>query len=251
MTGFLSPCSPLKQPWKESRGIGDTLHLRGGDSGKVSTQLDASMALLQETLVSGGSLRALGGLYAISSSVLVPLTIYRQAYSFSVGYGLSVATQALLIQKSFGGGFGPDQLMSSAPSMLAMVVSVYGVRLAAYIFLREQTVESKRKQFKDMDKTPALKRIPFALSVAAFYTLMVSPLLFAFRQSTPLGSLMSKCQLFFTGVAAVGALLETVADQHKYETKRKSNDEERFVGPTTWSYRLVRHPNYLGKVIPV
>ena len=234
---FLSPRSPLTQSQKG-------FHLRGGDS----TQLDASMSILQESLVSGGSLRALGGLYAISSSVLVPLTVYRQAYSFSVGYGLSVAAQALLIQKSFGGGFSPDQLMSSAPSMLAMVISVYGVRLAAYLFLREQTVESKRKQVRDMDKTPALKRIPFALSVALFYTLLVSPLLFAFRQNVP-GSLLSKCQMFFTGFAAAGALLEAVADQHKYEAKRKSNDEESFVGPTTWSYRLVRHPNYLGKAV--
>ncbi|EJK71841.1 hypothetical protein THAOC_06678 [Thalassiosira oceanica] len=138
--------------------------------------------------------------------------------------------------------------MSSAPSMLALVVSVYGVRLAA-IFLREQTVESKRKQFKDMDKTQRLKRIPFALSVALFYTLLVSPLLFAFRQNIPPGSFMSKCQVFFTGFAGAGALLETVADQHKYEAKRKSNDDKRFVGPTTWSYRLVRHPNYLGEIM--
>lgn len=97
---FLSPRLPLKQKQsrKESCGI-DILRLRGGDSvpsGKVSTQLDASMAVLQ-SFVSGGSLRALGGLYdAISSSVLVPLTVYRQAYSFSVGYGLSVAAQALV-----------------------------------------------------------------------------------------------------------------------------------------------------------
>ncbi|EJK61482.1 hypothetical protein THAOC_18023 [Thalassiosira oceanica] len=83
----------------EAIAKGELLRLRGGDSvpsGKVSTQLDASMAVLQ-SFVSGGSLRALGGLYdAISSSVLVPLTVYRQAYSFSVGYGLSVAAQALV-----------------------------------------------------------------------------------------------------------------------------------------------------------
>lgn len=47
----------------EAIAKGELLRLRGGDSvpsGKVSTQLDASMAVLQSFLQEGGSLRALG-----------------------------------------------------------------------------------------------------------------------------------------------------------------------------------------------
>ncbi len=46
---------------------------------------------ISSTLVSGTPLRAIGGMWAISSLVIVPLTFIRQGYSFSVGYGFSVA----------------------------------------------------------------------------------------------------------------------------------------------------------------
>lgn len=46
---------------------------------------------ISSTLVSGTPLRAIGGMWAISSLIIVPLTYIRQGYSFSVGYGFSVA----------------------------------------------------------------------------------------------------------------------------------------------------------------
>ena len=74
----------------------------------------------------------------------------------------------------------------------------------------------------------------------------------------------------FALLASFGLLLETIADQHKYMTKRivnegkevdgddgKKDDEKRkrrrmmteFVGPTDWTYSLCRHPNYLGEIL--
>eukprot|EP00584_Thalassiosira_punctigera_P022040 CAMPEP_0172551052 /NCGR_PEP_ID=MMETSP1067-20121228/35649_1 /TAXON_ID=265564 ORGANISM="Thalassiosira punctigera, Strain Tpunct2005C2" /NCGR_SAMPLE_ID=MMETSP1067 /ASSEMBLY_ACC=CAM_ASM_000444 /LENGTH=292 /DNA_ID=CAMNT_0013338771 /DNA_START=181 /DNA_END=1059 /DNA_ORIENTATION=+ len=215
----------------------------------LSSAIGPATETLRRTLVSGSPLRAIGVLYAVASLTVVPLTYYRTAYSFSVGYGLSVAAMSLALISSFGGF---SQLKSlSAPSVLAMTSVAYGLRLAAYIFVRELKVESKRKAFDEMDKkTTALRRTPLALGVSLLYAFMVSPILFAFRGILDAGSVSERVQAFFTGVAAFGMILESVADQHKYEAKRRSREgDDKFVGPTTWSYTWCRHPNYLGEIL--
>lgn len=152
-----------------------------------------------------------------------------------------------------GGGSLLSRFMSSPPTILAYTAAVYGLRLAAFIFARERSVESKKKVFDEIDaKQPSiLKRTPLALGVSLLYAFMVSPALFALRGSVESGSLSQKVQIFFTGVAAFGMLLESIADQHKYEvySNKKEGGEDKFIGPTTWSYKLCRHPNYLGEIL--
>eukprot|EP00571_Detonula_confervacea_P010649 CAMPEP_0172306810 /NCGR_PEP_ID=MMETSP1058-20130122/7800_1 /TAXON_ID=83371 /ORGANISM="Detonula confervacea, Strain CCMP 353" /LENGTH=341 /DNA_ID=CAMNT_0013018805 /DNA_START=36 /DNA_END=1061 /DNA_ORIENTATION=- len=234
----------------------DILQIRGGDmnmmpstTSALSSTIGPVIETLHQTLVSGTPLRAIGALYAVASLTVVPLTWYRTAYSFSVGYGLSVAAMSVALLSAFpvsGGSFS----MASAPSLLALTTLVYGVRLAAFIFAREKTVESKRKAFDEMNSRPVLSRTPLALGVALLYAFMMSPALFALRGAVTAGSVSEKAQVFFTGVAAFGMILESVADQHKYEVKRQSKEgEDKFVGPTTWSYKLCRHPNYLGEIL--
>lgn len=141
-------------------------------------------------------------------------------------------------------------LTSTTPALLATVAVIYGLRLALYLLLREFTVDSKRKQLKSFNTKPPFKRIPLALNVSLFYALMISPALFALRSAVKAGTVLDKVQLISTGVAAFGMLLESIADQHKYEVKRKSKEgEDKFVGPTSFSYMLVRHPNYLGEIL--
>lgn len=157
----------------------------------------------------------------------------------------------MALLKSFAeNGISFSTLTSTTPALLATVAVIYGLRLALYLLLREFTVDSKREQLKSFNTKPPLKRIPLALNVSLFYALMISPALFALRSAVKAGTVMDKVQLISTGVAAFGMLLESIADQHKYEVKRKSKEgEDKFVGPTTFSYMLVRHPNYLGEIL--
>ena len=116
--------------------------------------------------------------------------------------------------------------------------------------MREQTVESKKKVFKDLDKTDPIKRIPLALSVSLLYAFMTSPALFALRGKAPAaGSILEKVQISGAGISIFGTILEAVADQHKYQVKQGKDEADTFTGPTTWSYRLCRHPNYLGEIL--
>lgn len=226
------------------------LLIRGGDinapPSTSSSSLSSAVAPLVEALVSGTPLQSMGAMYAVAALTVVPLTWYSFPYSFSVGYGLSVTAMSMALLASF------SSPTVTAPVILAWTSLAYGVRLATYIFLRERTVDSKREQFAEMNSGKSmLSRIPLALGVSLLYALMVSPALFAFR-GTPAapGTLSDSMQKFFTCVAIFGVILETAADQQKYIVKGKSaGGEDKFVGPTSGSYRFIRHPNYLGELI--
>lgn len=208
-----------------------SLFLRGGANLIPQT--------LSTSLISG--LGGVPSLWAIAAAVLTPCTLYRQAWSFSVGYGLSVMALGLSIFNTFGS-------LSGTPLLLVTAVSFYGARLGGFLFLRNVTVKSKGDQIKSMDKTPRLKRIPLALSVALFYSFMVSPALYAARAGSLTPLYLSKISLAGAGIAWVGAILEAVADTHKYINKLGA-DSKKFVGPTGGAYGLVRHPNYLGELL--
>ncbi|KAL9188181.1 hypothetical protein ACHAXT_006559 [Thalassiosira profunda] len=247
----------LPSPRGIQRGI---LRIRGGDindSMSTSTSLSAAIGplttTLREALVAGSPLRGIGALYAVASATVVPLTWYSYAYSFSVGYGLSIAAMATALLASFplaGDGALLSKLTASPPFLLAIVALAYGLRLGGFILFRECTVDAKGKQFADLNKKPILQRTPLALGVSLLYAFMMTPALFALRGTVAAGSVAEKAQKIFVGVAAFGTALEAVADAHKYQAKRGSKEgEAKFSGPTSWSYRLCRHPNYLGEIM--
>lgn len=182
----------------------------------------------------------------IASSVVLPLTMYRQGYSFSVGYGFSVAAMGVAVASTFGIGM----TTASPLSLLAAGVVFYGTRLGSFLFLRELTVASKREQVKSFDKTPRLKRIPLAVSVSIFYAFMTSPLLYAARATASGLVLDSPVTKVGVALAWAGAIMEAVADAQKYLVKRGiKDDDSKFVGPTGGFYQISRHPNYLGEVL--
>ncbi|KAL7546011.1 hypothetical protein ACHAWF_009362, partial [Thalassiosira exigua] len=199
--------------------------------------------------------KAVRALYLVSSLMVLPLTMFRAYFSFSVGYGLSVAAIAFALIYSFAlsmKGSLTSWLTSSTPTALAVTTIVYGVRLAAFIFVRAKTVESKGKALEAIDaKTPALKCTPLALSVPMLYAFMMSPALFAFRRGgLDPGFFPQKTQTFSPAWQYFGTVLETITDQHKYEGKRGSKEEgDKFVRPTMWTYRLCRHPNYSCEIL--
>ncbi len=216
---------------------------RGGDTSTATTSTLLQNSMIP-TVVSSALTSGPWGVVALSgvaTSVVLPLTMYRQGYSFSVGYGFSVATMGLVIAKTFG-----LSLTSASPlSLLALGVIFYGVRLGSFLLLREFTVESKKKQIKAFDKSPILKRIPLAVSVSIFYAFMTSPLLYAARAASEDNVILK----LGVGVAWLGAIMESVTDGQKFLAKRNIDDDSTFVGPTGGFYRISRHPNYLGEVI--
>lgn len=199
-------------------------------------------ALTSSSLLSGpyGVL----ALWGVASAVVVPLTLYRQAYSFSVGYGYSVMAMALTLLKTFA----PMDWKSSS-HLLAVAAAVYGFRLGTFLSIRNIFNKSKGREMKNFDKTPRLQRIPFAVGVALFYSFMMCPAMYALRAPPDVGTIASKIAYSGVGIAFTGALLEAIADGHKFYVKQKYGATDIFVGPTGGVYRICRHPNYLGEIM--
>lgn len=92
-------------------------------------------------------------------------------------------------------------------------------------------------------------RISFSASLSLFYAFLTTPVLFALRN--PVTAAVSSpitTSLVGAYMAWFGASLEAIADLHKLVAKQRNNSKD-FVGPTTWTYRICRHPNYLGEVL--
>lgn len=212
-------------------------------------------AAVRAALLSGRNVAGIAGMTAVSAAAVLPLTLLRQAYSFSVGYGASVAAMAAALISVYGLG---NPLTSkaawasaSAPAMLTYSALLYGLRLASFLFVRELTVPVKKEQVKKLDTTkfpPA--RIPMASAIAMFYAFMATPLLYSLRNAGNLGSpLLAKLQWAGVGLSFAGLLVEAAADQHKYFLKWFYDHTPTFVGPTSGLYSLCRHPNYLGEIM--
>lgn len=182
---------------------------------------------------------AASGIAAVACS----LCYIRQAYVFSLSYGLAMA------------GIGGAVLLTSPASTLvtahAALVAAYGARLFGFLFWRQRFQPSYdgTAKLKKLDKTPRLQRTPAVLSTALFYGLMSSPLLFHL-QAAPLAGLAGQVSGAGCAVAALGLAYEAVADQqksiYKIGLRAAGKDDELYVGGV-WARS--RHANYYGELV--
>ena len=183
-------------------------------------------------------------LTAIAATAVVPLTLYKQLYAISVGYGAAIFLIGLGLQMAFQ----PTALVGQA---FIGALLFYGFRLGSYLLLREVTRKSPSQG--GMKESPRLKRLPLALSVSLFYAFLTVPALATFRNIEAL--VPASKELLITqsgiGLAVFGAVLEAVADLQKYLVKQSSSNtkENEFYGPIGLTYQLCRHPNYLGEIL--
>ena len=136
------------------------------------------------------------------------LAYIHQAYIFSLSYGLAMA---------FIGG---AVLLASPASVLctthATLVLAYGVRLFAFLLWRQrfQPGYDGAARLKALDKTPPIQRTPVILSTAFFYSLLSAPLVFHL-QAPPFVGLCAVVSKAGCALAAIGLVIEAVADQQK------------------------------------
>jgi steroid 5-alpha reductase family enzyme len=192
-------------------------------------------------------------LAVVASSVVTPLTIYRQAYSFSTAYALSIMGMAVALLATF-------DVSGSIPtvSLLAAVV-VYGFRLGSFLLVRQATVASKRDLILKFEKTPRLKRVPFSLAVGLFYALMMTPALYLCRSassgSVGVGVGVGLSETANQIVSASGALIwfaaivQTWTDAQKFLAKRGNDESKDFHGPSQGWFGVSRHPNFMAEIM--
>jgi len=206
------------------------MEVRGGSSLAAIPQ---TVATFVTSNLQSGPLSIIS-LMAIASTVLLPITQIKTLYGISIGYGGSVAALAYAVRSQF--------TMEPLSDALTSACIFYGVRLAGYLALRE----SKRPlQSKESSR---LQRVPFAVSLSLFYSMMMTPVLYVARHVAE-----SRVAWAGVGLAWLGAVMEAVADSQKFILKQNLDESQKednmFRGPTSGLYALTRHPNYTGEVL--
>lgn len=175
------------------------------------------------------------------------LALIKQAYVFSLSYGVAMAA----IGASILASSASVSASSFALTSHAALVTAYGVRLFGFLLWREVGQDSGwGRRLAALDKTPRSKRVPIILSTGLFYALMASPLLFHFQTSMTQAMPLPTVSRIGNVVAAIGLAIEALADQSKSLFKislRNSGQADRnYVGGP---FRFSRHANYLGEII--
>ena len=180
-------------------------------------------------------------LLAISFAISAVGWIYF-VYFFSIGYGLSITALAAATAVIF------HDSLTIPSAILLGVLFVYGIRLATYLLIRERKSASYKKilyQPEISQRKPFFVMVMIWISCALLYVGQISPATF-YLANLAHGAVVNE-GLMWTGaiVAALGVLIEMVADAQKSAAKKVNPN--RFVSHGL--YRIVRCPNYFGEVL--
>ena len=163
-------------------------------------------------------------------------------YFFSIGYGFAISALSVATAVLF------HDVMTLPAAILLGVLFVYGIRLALYLLIRERKSASYKKILYQPDNTrrkPIFAMFMIWISCALLYVGQISPATF-YLSNLANGAEVNEVVAWVGAViAAVGVIIEVVADAQKSAAKRK--DASRYV--STGLYRIVRCPNYFGEIL--
>ena len=172
--------------------------------------------------------------------VLSALGFKRVVYFVSLGYGASIAAQAIVMPILYRNTLRDWVLVQSA------LLLAYGLRLGTFVTLRERAVSYQTEQAENAARG-AKVRGPMKgviwVSVSGLYVLMFLPALLTMSAqaagqalpSTPVG----------VALMAAGLGFEACADWQKSRFKKQNPSHFCDVG----LYRVVRFPNYFGEMV--
>jgi steroid 5-alpha reductase family enzyme len=183
-------------------------------------------------------------IFALASTVPVTLAYINPVYSFSVGYGLSVAASSLLLLLS---AQSQGIVLTQFCQLHIVGGLIYGLRLGIFLAIRSKTWKDWGKRAKASPEAQNSKtfvqKTTVILGCGFIYALMSAPMLFHYQSA----NIVHNHVIIKAGLALqwFGLILEAVADQWKYAHYQKNEGKFCMTGP----YAYVRHPNYLGEMM--
>ena len=163
-------------------------------------------------------------------------------YFFSIGYGLSIAALAAATTIIFA------ETITQPAVIFSCTLFIYGMRLAGYLFIREQKSPSYKQilyQPDSKERKPLPTMFMIWISCALLYVGQISPITFYLYNLSKGADIGTAWVWTGATIAFIGFLIETIADAQKSIAKKR--DPKQFV--STGLYRIVRCPNYFGEIL--
>lgn len=165
------------------------------------------------------------------------LGFLRTDWFISIGYGFSIAAQAVLLALLYRNG------LSLWPVVQLLLLAAYGLRLALFLIARERAPSFATERAASLARSAGMTlgvKVAIWVSVSALYVTMASPALLSLSSgavpwSLPIGAV----------IMLLGLGLEAAADAQK--SRLKARNPKRFV--STGLYGIVRSPNYFGEML--
>lgn len=180
------------------------------------------------------------GLALLLCLAISALGFRRVDWFISLGYGFSIAAEAVLFAALYRGALSVWLIAQ------LVLLFAYGIRLGSYLVSRERSPSFARELAASKERSAHIQGgVKFAIwtSVSTLYVVMASPALFSLSAASAGAALPS----LPVGVVVMlaGLLLESLADRQK--SRFKAQNPKAFVqqGP----YAVVRCPNYFGEML--
>ena len=138
-------------------------------------------------------------------------------YFFSIGYGFSISALSVATAVIFW------DVLTLPVAILCGVLFIYGIRLAMYLLLRERRSASYKKILYQPDNTqrkPLFVMFMIWVSCALLYIGQISPVTFYLHNAASGAMVESIWAWIGMSVAALGVLIEIVADAQKSAAKK-------------------------------
>lgn len=125
--------------------------------------------------------------------------------------------------------------------LLAAMITLWGIRLASYLFIRILKMGRDRRFDGIREKFWAFAKF-WLLQGIAIWVIML-PAIFGMRA----GQTISPVSYVGLAIFLLGLLIETFADWQKYQFKNDPKNRGKWIASGIWKH--ARHPNYFGELL--
>jgi steroid 5-alpha reductase family enzyme len=170
---------------------------------------------------------------AIQIALFIPAFKFKTDKLTDLSYGLTFVLLAVIafIQSD----------MVFPKLLLLIMISVWGIRLGAYLFIRIN--KTKKDSRFDEIRIDFFKFLSFWVLQGVSVFVILLPSLFFFQSITAIFPL----SFLGLGIWVIGILTEGFADQQKFAFINNPKNKGKWVNIGLWKYS--RHPNYLGEIL--